>query len=379
MIAQGTIPVLRLAVYIERCWHKSVGNEDLVPQNSSSNAVATTDEWYDVWRFDIQAVVSDEDSMIKRRAKEAARFVKNLFSSWASMSAGLMSETPDWMEFTPMGGSSIAGKLMKIAVVGLALSILKSPTAFFVGTGGAIIGVFGVAIAKVAVQVMSKVAEALMNWASEYAGKAGLDQASEAVTGAASTGWAWVKEHVGVDSRQRQVLRIGLTLSRPAAAVENAPWTQEYDLHYLGYTTLEMRVTVPGVVRVSALLAYVTDMNLSSYLVMLMGWIQGKKTNTRLDQCLACFACGKMSCPKEGPRGNYGKGEAYAFCADERSTLDMRKKINAALEDKVSDQCLKAQVADVQCAQPVSDGKNQPQRLLQIIEECQSLVPGHSP
>merc|ERR1712216_138798 len=156
-------------------------------------------------------------------------------------------------------------------------------------------------------------------------------------------------------------------LSRPAAAAESAPWTQEYDLHYLTYQTLEMRVTVPGVVKVTAILAYVSDMNLSTYLTMLINWVRGREVHSRLDQCLSCFACGKMKCDRSGT------GEHFVFCADEQSVLPMTKKTDVTKPESYADRCLKLQVAN-QCAQHVSVGHTQHQRLLEIIEECQTLV-----
>jgi hypothetical protein len=388
-MAQGIISILHLTIHIERCWHRVANDEEDTSNDADSASSSAPEEWYDVWRFDFVALVLDGDSIIKTKAKEASLFVKKLFKSWGSISASDMQEVPDWMSFDDSvktgGGSSVGAKVKNLAVTQLALALMKNPSVFLGSVGGdmtAMLGQTAATIKRVASEVMSAVTNKISEWTQEWLKKSGAEAAYNSVAGSLKVGWDWIKKHVGVDSRQLQFLRAGLTLSRANGASKYAPWSQEFELHYLGYTTLEMRVTVPGVVRVSSILAYVSDMDLSGYLRMFMSFVQGAETNTRLDSCLNCFSCGQMKCATEkGNRTNYGDGQMYAFCADERSAMNnmadvVKSSKDPEKQDQYSDQCDKLQVLMDTCrAQTADEEEAPPMHLLQIIEECQSLVP----
>jgi len=395
LMTQGIISVIGISIHAERCWHLTAGEEE--PQeeaarNGSLKKWIEEPEWYDVWRFELFSVLQDGDSLLKSKIKEGTKFVKKLFKSgWNSVTSSSLLDVPDFLQFDDgIQSSSLLKKIGSVSVVELAKALLANPTSFLTAAAsgaGAMLGAVGGMLASVAGKVMKVVKDKVLEWAAEFAKKTGLNQVGQVL----KLGWNWVKEHVGVDSRMRQCLRVGMTLSRPSYAYDAAPWTKEYEMHYLTFTTLEMRITVPGVVKISAILAYVSDMNLSNYLNMLMKFLLGKETNSRLDACLSCFACGDMKCDKKLGRGSHGSGETHAFCADGRSTEDKRinkkakKSQNSSeIEDESYevaltqgvDRCLKASTAEDMCGKPEKPGEEAPpQRLIEIIEDCQSLIP----
>lgn len=388
---RGVISAVRLVVHIERCWHLVAGEEDSIA------GAGQEPDLFDIWRVDVLGVLSDGDSILKTKARDASAFLKQKLADWSSISASSFQQIPSWLTIEPSGdagGSSsngLVGSLLRIGVVQLALELLQHP-AGFLGAGAGSGVAAGVEVGKKLAQaLMGPVVEKVQTWAVRWAEKAGLDRAGEAVAEAWSAGWQWVKQHVGVDSKQRQVVRAAMVLSRPSGGAGLLPWAKEFELHYMGFTTLEMRVTVPGIARVSAILAYVSDLNLSFLVNMVLRMVEGEQQESRFKQCLACFSCGRLACDESTPRPQ----KPHVFCADETAAMDAAiseaaqakkqgkdvARVGDAVEEtavKWDDLCLPLAHAERCGSVSTKESKGRPAarraRLLERMEHCEAVL-----
>eukprot|EP00930_Biecheleria_cincta_P025957 TRINITY_DN18392_c0_g1_i1.p1 TRINITY_DN18392_c0_g1~~TRINITY_DN18392_c0_g1_i1.p1 ORF type:complete len:2560 (+),score=458.57 TRINITY_DN18392_c0_g1_i1:60-7739(+) len=359
LIAQGTVPVITTVIRIERCWHEAVD-----PSRTNSEGKAET-EAFDLWRIDLMSFVLDRDSILKESGKEIYKFLKGL--TWGAL-------TPSTLQSAPLGlafkdgkadsAQSMASSIMQVSVTSLAMEIISNPAAFLGSLAGGALG--GLAfVARAAASVLGEVTKTISKWAVEWAAKTGFDKLTSSVTGALNAGWDWVKQHVGVDSRERHAVRASLTLSRAieGRAMEGA-WTKEYSLHYLKYNTLEMRVTVPGIVRVQALMVYVAAMDLSYILTWLFSKMEGDSKGTRFKHCLACLSCGRLECESGG-----SSSQSHAFCADKRYEVQETASNGTDKKELVwADECMPAANADMRC------GSREYTELIDDMEECASVI-----
>jgi len=242
----------------------------------------------------------------------------------------------------------------------LATQMLMNPSTWLGAASGSVAGMAMVA-AKAAKTLLSSITSKIADWAARWAAKTGMNKLKDSALSALNAGWQWVKDHVGVQSKERQMLRASVTLSRSSEGKGTA-WTKEFDLHYNTYITLEMRITVPGVVRIQALFAYVTNLNLSNLLNMLLSKLEGETKGTRFQQCLFCLSCGAMEC-EQGSKAT----DSHNFCADRRHEILVTNDTSKELVWK--DECIPAASAELRC-----DSVKQPDVLLiDNVEEC-SLV-----
>lgn len=368
LVAQGTVPEIITVIRIERCWHEAAD-----PTRKTSDGKPET-EAFDVWRIDLMSFVLDEDSILKKSVKQMGKFLKKL--SWKSLTPATLQAAPVALAFksgVDSSSQSMASKIMQVGVSSLAMAIISNPAEFLGSLAGGSLAGIGSFVAGAASHMLKGVTQAVSTWAKDWVKKTGWDKLTHSVTDSLKAGWKWVRKHVGVDSLERHAVRASITLSR---AIEGrgmkGEWTKEYSLHYLKYNTLEMRVTVPGVVKVQALMVYITATELSSVLNWLLSRQEGESKSTRFKQCLACLSCGRLECESGG---SSSQSQSHAFCAEKRYEIQEQASAgdNELQKELVwKDECIPAGGADMRC------GSRENTDLIDDMEECASLIDGES-